>query len=172
MSTLVNWIWEKAKEKFKEIGKNLGETIANAFKNPVKTIINTLIKAINNSILPLRGTLTALGKIAGKDVSLSDVKIPYLSTGTPNIETEGLYHLHEGEMVVPKKFNPNTDGYNSASDNKQIIDLLVSLNASMLEYAERPVNINMNGKRIAEAIYDDTEEITRNKNYSSIIMRS
>ena len=55
---------------------------------------------------------------------------------------------------------------------EQIIDLLVSLNSSMIQYAERPININMGSKKVAEAIYDDTQEITRNKNYSSAVTRS
>ena len=95
-----------------------------------------------------------------------------LATGTNEIESEGLYHLHEGEAVVPKRYNPTTGGYNDGQDNKQIIDLLVSLNASMIEYAERPININMSSKRVAEAIYDDTQQISRNKNTSSVVVRS
>ena len=99
-------------------------------------------------------------------------KIPGLATGTNQIENEGLYHLHEGEAVVPKKYNPTTGGYDNGADNKQIIDLLVSLNSSMIEYAERPININMSSKRVAEAIYDDTQQISRNKNTSSVVVRS
>ena len=113
-----------------------------------------------------------MGKVTGRNLSFRDVRIPYLETGTPNIETEGLYHLHEGEMVVPRKYNPNTDGYDSGRDNRQIIDLLISLNANMLEYAERPININMSGKKVAEATYDDLQQISRNKNISNVVVRS
>lgn len=156
--------------KIVESSKKMAKMIINGFI----AIINGLIDGLNLFLIPLRGTITLIGKAMGKDLKMSDVKIPYipaLATGTPNIETEGLYHLHEGEMVVPKKYNPNTDGYNSGMDNKQIIDLLVSLNASMLEYADRPININMNGRKVAEATYDDIREIDKNRNYSSTVVR-
>lgn len=172
ITTLLGWIWEKLKETFRNIGRSLGDTIANAFKNPVKTIINSLIRTINNSLLPVRGVLTALGKIAGKNVSLSSVQIPYLATGTNNIESEGVYHLHEGEAVVPKKYNPATGGYNDGNDNREIINLLVALNSTMLEYAERPIRLDINGRKVAEGIYDDMRDINRNKNYSSAVTRS
>ena len=158
--------------KLQKLGSEMGKSVAEAFKNGLKLVFNGLIWSINTMLLPVRTLIVGLGKVSGKNVSLSNVRIPYLATGTPNIETEGLYHLHEGEMVVPKKYNPNTDGYNNGADNKQIIDLLISLNASMIEYAERPININMGSKKVAEAIYDDTQEITRNKNYSSAVVRS
>lgn len=172
IKTLLGWIWEKLKETFKNIGRSLGDTIANAFKNPVKTIINSLIRTINNSLLPVRGVLTALGKIAGKNVSLSSVQIPYLATGTNNIESEGVYHLHEGEAVVPKKYNPATGGYNNGNDNREIINLLVALNSTMLEYAERPIRLDINGRKVAEGIYDDMQSVSRNKNTSTAITRS
>lgn len=172
ITTLLGWIWEKLKETFRNIGRSLGDTIANAFKNPVKTIINSLIRTINNSLLPVRGVLTALGKIAGKNVSLSSVQIPYLATGTNNIESEGVYHLHEGEAVVPKKYNPATGGYNDGNDNREIINLLVALNSTMLEYAERPIRLDINGRKVAEGIYDDMQSVSRNKNTSTAITRS
>ena len=103
---------------------------------------------------------------------LSTFSFPRLATGTNDIEYEGLYHLHEGEAVVPKKYNPATGGYDNGADNKQIIDLLISLNASMLEYADRPVNINIDGKQVAEVTYDPLQEIDKNRNVSQVMTRS
>lgn len=167
------------------LGKNM-KTVGNALKAFFTTlgkaiytvfagIVNLLIDAINIILFPLRGLIVALGKVSGKNWSLSTVKIPkipMLETGTPYIESEGLYHLHEGEMVTPKRYNPNANGYDNGNDNKQIIDLLVSLNASMLSYAERPIEVNMDGKRVAEGIYNDMREIDKNKNKSSVMVRS
>ena len=158
--------------KIKEIGSLSGKDLANGFKMGFKIVFNTFIAAINTLLFPVRSLIIALGKVTGRNLSFRDVRIPYLETGTPNIETEGLYHLHEGEMVVPRKYNPNTDGYDSGRDNRQIIDLLISLNANMLEYAERPININMSGKKVAEATYDDLQQISRNKNISNVVVRS
>lgn len=157
--------------------------ISDAITSGVRFIGNILINFFNVAIIdplntlltPIRGAITMLGKVAGKNWSLKDVKIPHvpaLATGTPNIESEGLYHLHEGEMVVPKRYNPNTDGYDGGSDNQRIIDLLIALNSSMLEYADRPINISMNGRQVAEATYDSLQEIDKSKNHSNVVVRS
>ena len=152
-------------------GRGVVKSIANIF---ISTL-NTLIRKFNTFITPFRALIVAFGKVTGKKWSLDTVSLPYIPTlavGTPEIETEGLYHLHEGEMVVPKRYNPNTDGYDSGMDNQQIIDLLISLNSSMLEYAERPININMNGRKVAEATYDDMQQIDKNRNKSTAVVRS
>jgi len=151
--------------------KKIGKALVNAFILP----LNIFITGLNIMLVPLRAIIVALGKATGNNWTMNDIRIPTipkLETGTPNIETEGLYHLHEGEMVVPKRYNPNTNGYNDGSDNKQIIDLLVSLNSSMLEYAERPINISMNGRQVAEASYNDFQEVSRNRNQSTAVTRS
>ena len=161
---------------------DFNDWIEKAFKRAVKGIansvigtLNTLIRKVNNFITPFRALIVAFGNVTGKKWTLDKVSLPMIPTlavGTPEIETEGLYHLHEGEMVVPKRYNPNTDGYDGNRDNRQIIDLLISLNSSMLEYAERPININMNGRKVAEATYDDMQQIDKNRNKSTAVVRS
>lgn len=151
--------------------KHAGKGIANAFISP----INRFINGLNTVVSPIADLIKSLAEATGRNINIKKLRIPNiptLATGTPNIETEGLYHLHEGEMVVPKRYNPNTDGYDNGMDDKQIIDLLVSLNASMLEYAERPININMNSRKVAEATYDDMQQIDRNRNKSTAVVRS
>lgn len=172
LDTAINDLQDFLIKKFKNLGNISGDKLASAFSGAFKKIFNILIDGINTAILPMRSIITGLGKIMGKDVTLNDIRIPHLATGTNEIESEGLYHLHEGEAVVPKKYNPTTGGYNDGADNKQIIDLLVSLNASMLEYAERPININMNSRKVAEATYDDLQQVGRNKNVSTVVVRS
>ena len=169
---LAQQLSDKLYAKLTAGGRSLGQGIAHAFVSALKSVLNNLIWSMNRMLNPVGTMIDAMYKATGKKSGIKLDWIPYLATGTPNIETEGIYHLHEGEMVVPKKYNPNTDGYNNGADNKQIIDLLVSLNSSMIQYAERPININMGSKKVAEAIYDDTQEITRNKNYSSAVTRS
>lgn len=149
----------------------VGKGIANAFIFP----INTLISGLNLILLPIRSIIVLLAKATGKSLSMGQVKIPTippLATGTNNIESEGLYHLHEGEAVVPKKYNPATGGYDNGSDNRQIIDLLVSLNANMIALSEREMAVYMNGRKVAEGIYDDMQNVSRNRNVSGVMKRS
>lgn len=165
-------IRNKFEKKIEALGDRFGGKFGEGIKLAFKGAINAVIDMINRFTAGSRTLLSYLGMITGRTTTPVDYKIPKLETGTPNIETEGLYHLHEGEMVVPKRYNPNTNGYNDGSDNKQIIDLLVSLNASMLEYAERPINISMNGRQVAEASYNDFQEVGRNRNQSTAVTRS
>jgi len=155
---------------FEKVGHGLGDIIKRLFVGT----INSIVDKINLILTPFRGIIVAFGKVTGKDWNFDNIKLPHVSlaVGTPEIESEGLYHLHEGEMVVPKQYNPNTDGYDSGADNKQIIDLLISLNASMLEYADRPIEINMSGRKVAEATYSNLQQINRNKNNSTVVVRS
>lgn len=148
----IDWLGEK-------IGGKLGNGIANSLKWALQ-------KAFNGFKIEI-----PIGNNYKVGTSIFPKFLP-LATGTNEIESEGLYHLHEGEAVVPKRYNPTTGGYDDGRDNKQIIDLLVSLNSTMMDYAERPININMSSKRVAEAIYDDTQQITKNKNTSSVVVRS
>lgn len=172
---IIDYVKKKIEEFGKEAGGNLGKFFGKAFAKG----INLLIDGVNLIIAPMRAIVYALAKIIGKDVSFDDVKIPHidfddkgLAVGTNEIEAEGLYHLHEGEAVVPKKYNPATGGYDSGADNKQIIDLLISLNSSMIEYANRPIDIMMDGKKVAEGTYDNLQEIDKNRNKSQVVVRS
>lgn len=147
--------------KIEELGEHIGGKLGNAVVTYLKNALKLGLEGININI---PGTKIGIG--------WKPFKIPGLATGTNEIEKEGLYHLHEGEAVVPKRYNPTTGGYDNGSDNQQIINLLVALNANMIDFANRPIDISMNSKKVAEAIYDDTEQITRNKNTSSIVVRS
>ena len=148
--------------------------VVNFIVSAIEYLINTVIVGPINAVL---GTVGGLTKMIGIKIGKMDkVKIarfaPKLETGTNEIITEGIYHLHEGEAVVPKKYNPATGGYDNSADNKQIIDLLVNLNANMLALSEREMAVYMDGRKVAEGIYDDTREIERNKNVSTVMQRS
>lgn len=151
------------------------KTVAKGIGNAFIIALNFLIDALNIVITPIRTVLNALASVTGNKGKFDNVRIPklkQLETGTPEIKTEGIYHLHEGEMVVPKKYNPNTDGYDSGADNKQIIDLLISLNTNLIDYANRPIDIDMNSRKVAEAIYNDIKFLDNTKNKSTAVVRS
>lgn len=97
------------------------EGIAGVFK----TIVNALIRGINkiisipfntiNGILNFIRNIDVLGvspfKGLWKQNPLPVPQIPTLNVGTNYIAREGLAYLHEGEAVVPKKYNPAIGGY-------------------------------------------------------------
>lgn len=108
------------------------EGIAGVFK----TIVNALIRGINkiisipfntiNGILNFIRNIDILGvapfKGLWKQNPLPVPQIPTLNVGTNYIAREGLAYLHEGEAVVPKKYNPAIGGYgNNYQPNITII---------------------------------------------------
>ena len=108
------------------------EGIAGVFK----TIVNALIGGINklirvpfnviNGILNFIRNIEILGispfRGMWKQNPLPTPQIPMLNVGTNYVGKEGLAYLHEGEAVVPKKYNPAIGGYgNNYQPNITII---------------------------------------------------
>lgn len=163
---------DSLKPSMDNAGEKIGKSFGDKMKGAFKKALNVMIDLINLFLYNFRAAIKVGSMIGGKEVKMDQIKIPHLATGTNNIEVEGLYHLHEGEAVVPKKYNPTTGGYDNGADNRQIIDLLISLNSNIIEYANRPIDINVSGKKIAEATYDDLQTINRNRNSSNVVTRS
>lgn len=110
--------------------------VVDGIGNVFKTIVNALISGINrviripfdviNGILNFIRNIEFLGiapfKGLWKQNPLPVPQIPTLNVGTNYIAREGLAYLHEGEAVVPKKYNPAIGGYgNTYQPNITII---------------------------------------------------
>ena len=99
--------------------------VVDGIGNVFKTIVNALISGINrviripfdviNGILNFIRNIEFLGiapfKGLWKQNPLPVPQIPTLNVGTNYIAREGLAYLHQGEAVVPKKYNPAIGGY-------------------------------------------------------------
>lgn len=111
--------WKAFSTGFIAIAKNIGLTIGVIFKGIVNTIIgaiNVVTRVLNGFfagiLAPFNAIIWGLNKIPGVNLptlKLSIPKIPMLETGT-NYTSEGLHYLHDGEAVVPKKYNPSAGG--------------------------------------------------------------
>lgn len=102
--------WKKAWEGIKNIMSNIFKGIANIFKAPINVIIsglNAFIKGINKIKIP-----NWVPVVGGKGINIP--LIPKLATGTNYVPDDMLAMIHEGEAVVPKKFNPYANGIDSA----------------------------------------------------------
>ena len=146
------------------------EGIAGVFK----TIVNAIIKGINkiiripfdtiNGILNFIRNIDILGvapfKGLWKQNPLPVPQIPTLNVGTNYIAREGLAYLHEGEAVVPKKYNPAIGGnlnqnYNYSNDNSETNALLLDLNKGVNALLNKDTNLYVNGKALAQVTYKD-----------------
>lgn len=104
-------LWNKIKdigEKIKNFFKSLGEGIANVIKAPFNFIIsgiNAFIRGLNKIKIP-----DWVPIVGGKGFHINE--IPKLNVGTNYVPEDTLAMIHEGEAVVPKKFNPYANGIN------------------------------------------------------------
>lgn len=133
---VITGVISKIKSAFTAVGSFI-KSVFNGVKNAIVTIFSTIsgiIKApINGVIWLINKAIGGLNKIkipswvpglGGKGINIP--LIPYLDTGTNYVAREGLAYLHEGEAVVPKKYNPAIGGYESHNQ-----PIYVTVNADM-----------------------------------------
>ena len=121
----INKIVDKVKNAFKSAGEaiktafksvkdfvvNIFSTIGEIIKAPINAIIegiNKVLKKINSIEIP--DWVPGLG---GKHTNFA--MIPKLATGTNYVPKDTLAYIHQGEAVVPKKFNPYANGINAST---------------------------------------------------------
>lgn len=86
----------------KETVKNIFHTIGQIIKAPINGIIkgiNAVLKKINSIKIP-----DWVPGIGGKHTNFK--MIPTLATGTNYVPEDTLAYIHQGEAVVPKRYNP------------------------------------------------------------------
>lgn len=126
-------IKNKLKTTFSDIGTTVGNAIGGKFSSVINSITGFAGKIINGFIKNINKVIKVINDIPGvKLKTIGEVNIPKLATGTNQIEVEGLYHLHQGEAVVPKKYNPAINNRMYSENNEKMLrkmdDLLELLN--------------------------------------------
>lgn len=101
--------WRDAWQNVKNIFKNIMSGIGGVLKTPLNVVINmvnTFIKGLNHIKIP-----DFVPGVGGKGVNIP--LIPKLATGTNYVPKDMVALIHQGEAVVPKKFNPYANGMDS-----------------------------------------------------------
>lgn len=146
---IVNFV-KSTFDKIKNFISAIFKPIAGIIKAPINGIIsgvNGVIKTMNKIKVP--DWVPGLG---GKGINFS--LIPTLAKGTNEVIGEGFAYLHEGEAVVPKKYNPATGGISYLADEfqKLVADTMTLspnvVNSASLNLSPQVVNnINVNVKQ-------------------------
>lgn len=101
--------WKAAWQNVKNIFKNAVSGFANIIKFPLNqmiNLVNAFIKGLNKLKIP-----KWVPGVGGKGINIP--LIPKLATGTNYVPDDMIAMIHEGEAVVPKKFNPYANGMDS-----------------------------------------------------------
>lgn len=159
-----------ALDVFKRYFNDVFEGIKRIFKVVLNGIIdfaNAGISGLNSMLRPVRNVIQSIAKAFGKNVSLAQIyipRIPKLDVGTPYVEKDGLAMIHQGEAVVPKKFNAK-EYFGNDEETKL---LLMELIEAVEEGNEKVPTFNINGKEFARATYSDfkNEQNRLNNNLS------
>ncbi|MGF9711712.1 phage tail protein [Paenibacillus naphthalenovorans] len=126
-------------DAFKEMADSVGVAfrgmgdriygIWEGIKATTKGAINFLISAINKFIDGVNNikitipsvNIPGIGSVGGGVIGMPQIpKIPALATGTNYVPKDTLAFLHQGEAVVPKKYN---DGGNVSGNGQNIINV-------------------------------------------------
>ena len=102
---------KKVFQSVRDFVANVFQAIGNIVKAPINAIIdgiNKVLKKINEIEIP-----EWVPKIGGKHTNFA--MIPKLATGTNYVPEDTLAYIHQGEAVVPKKFNPYANGINAST---------------------------------------------------------
>ena len=94
---------------FASIFRGIGN-VAISVLNGIINTINRFLKAFSTGINLAIGLANKVPGVNIPKVNLQIPNIPKLNVGTNNVQHEGLAYLHEGEAVVPKKYNPALGG--------------------------------------------------------------
>lgn len=144
-------IVEKIKEKFGEIGTSVGTILSSKFNEIVSKIIKKAIDIINGFIGAINKVIGSINEIPGVELDrLKKLEYPQLATGTNKIEVEGLYHLHQGEAVVPKKYNPAINNKMYSENNTQMLSKMDSL-IELLNNMEMTNNVYIGNDKVHDS---------------------
>ena len=108
--------WSKAWEGIKTAFGSAFNGLKNMAKTPLNaviTLLNSFIKKVNKVSIP-----DWVPGVGGKGINIP--LIPKLATGTNYVPKDMLAQIHEGEAIIPKKFNPYANPISSSTVGRMV----------------------------------------------------
>lgn len=148
-------------------------------------ILNSIISAINGFLTPFRSIIAGVGRVVGKKWTINDIKIPkvpHLAKGGivnkpgPGVNMGNYVAGERGaEAILPlensKFINDFANEVAGKMNDSTIIDLLIELNRSILELANRPTTLNVNGEELARVTYEDFQNEEKRQQNSTVVVK-
>lgn len=159
---------KKMSNGFISLQTNINDT-NNTFNSMKKNINNTFDKnySLKIDISSISSASKSVVSQFNKSLRALGIKLPSYDVGTDYVPRDQIAMIHEGERIVPKKYNNSR-----YMGNEETNSLLIELNRSVLELANKPSILNVNGKELARATYSDYQEEGSRRGSNLSIRRS
>lgn len=162
------------------VGKGVGGIIAGAFKGVVNAVLWAIENILNTPIRAVNSLIGVVNHLPGVKLGkISTFKLPRLARGGivnnpgPGVMMGNYVAGERGaEAVLPLENSSFIrDFAKMVADNIQNdnTDLLIELNRNVLEMANKPTILNINGKEVAQAIHTDLRNEDNRVNTSNAI---
>lgn len=140
----ISGVWDGVKGSTDKIWGGITDSVKGAI-NGVIGAINGMIGALNGldiNLPKIPDWVPGLGGKGGGSIGFPDIpKIPKLDVGTNYVKRDGLAMIHEGEAVVPKKYNPAAGGVGGTGVQINIENLAVREEEDIQRIAEELHNL-------------------------------
>lgn len=162
------------------VGKGVGGIIAGAFKGVVNAVLWAIESILNTPIRAVNSLIGIVNHLPGvKMGKISTFKLPRLARGGivnnpgPGVMMGNYVAGERGaEAILPIENSSFIKEFaKMVADNMQndSTDLLIELNRNVLEMANKPTILNINGKEVAQAIHTDLRNEDNRVNTSNAI---
>ena len=162
------------------VGRGVGGIIAGAFKGVVNSVLWAIESILNAPIRAVNSLIGIVNHLPGVRMSkISTFRLPRLARGGivnnpgPGVMMGNYVAGERGaEAVLPIENSSFIKGFaKMVADNMQndSTDLLIELNRNVIEMANKPTILNINGKEVAQAIHTDLRNEDNRVNTSNAI---
>ena len=162
------------------VGRGVGGIIAGAFKGVVNSVLWAIESILNAPIRAVNSLIGVVNHLPGVKLDkISTFKLPRLARGGivnnpgPGVMMGNYVAGERGaEAVLPLENSSFIRNFaKMVADNMQndSTDLLIELNRNVLEMANKPTILNINGKEVAQAIHTDLRNEDNRVNTSNAI---
>jgi hypothetical protein len=162
------------------VGKGVGGLIVGALKGVVNVVLSAIENILNKPINTINTLIGVINSLPGVRIDkLPTFRLPRLARGGivnnpgPGVMMGNYIAGERGaEAVLPIENSSFIRNFaKMVADNMQndSTDLLIELNRNVLEMANKPTILNINGKEVAQAIHTDLKNEDNRVNTSNAI---
>lgn len=152
---------DKVSKKLGEIGTKAGNFISSGLKKGFQGAIKGIYGIINGAISGINLLIKGINYIPGVYIlPITKLTVPSFDVGTDYVPKDMLAMVHQGEKIVPKKYNNDDFGKSDMTETNSLLRELLCI--------VRDKNLTIDGKVIGETAVNYIKSETRGKGVAII----